>query len=256
MRTTSIALIVTLAGMAACTSDSTDSPEDFLFDAGVTSPDAGPGPSIPAIPGVALDGGAGALKDASVATDASTQAASDAGKADAGVGLDAAVGDAGTGDAGGSDASAGDAGEGDAGATDAGSTDGGAGDAGTTDGGVSDAGVSDAGTTDAGTTDAGTTDAGASDAGASDAGTGDAGTGDAGSAGVCGGSTPHGCYKAKAGNPTGCPAQIHEQSASYPPVSEWVACSSPSYVPCVYFRQDGTEANCSCDLGLHWLCSY
>ncbi|MFM2421386.1 MAG: hypothetical protein RL385_6109, partial [Pseudomonadota bacterium] len=60
----------------------------------------------------------------------------------------------------------------------------------------------------------------------------------------------------KAGNPAGCPAQIHEQSAGYPPLNEWVACSSPNYVPCVYFRQDGTEANCSCDLGLHWLCSY
>jgi hypothetical protein len=167
-----------------------------------------------------------ALKDASVATDASMTTALDAGKADAGPGLDA-------------------------GATDAGATD-----AGATDAGATDAGATDAGATDAGATDAGATDAGATDAGATDAGATDAGATDAGTAGVCAGSTPHGCYKPKAGNPAGCPAQIHEQSAGYPPVDEWVACSSPYYVPCVYLRQDGTEANCSCDLGLHWLCSY
>jgi hypothetical protein len=74
--------------------------------------------------------------------------------------------------------------------------------------------------------------------------------------GACGGKTPHGCWPPKAGNPMGCPAQIHEQSEFYPPVEEWEACSSPYYTACIYMRPDNTEANCSCDLGLHWLCTY
>lgn len=54
----------------------------------------------------------------------------------------------------------------------------------------------------------------------------------------------------------GCPAQIHEQSEFYPPLEEWEACSSPYYTACIYMRPDASEANCSCDLGLHWLCTY
>jgi hypothetical protein len=79
---------------------------------------------------------------------------------------------------------------------------------------------------------------------------------DASGTGVCGGATPHGCYVPKPDNPMGCPPQIHEQSAGYPPANEWVACSSPNYVPCNYTRPSGGDANCSCDLGLHWLCAY
>jgi hypothetical protein len=74
--------------------------------------------------------------------------------------------------------------------------------------------------------------------------------------GVCGGSTPHGCWPAKAGNPMGCPAQMPEQSDFYPPLEEWKGCASPFYEACIYLRPDGSEGNCSCDLGLHWLCTY
>ncbi len=85
-------------------------------------------------------------------------------------------------------------------------------------------------------------------------------TGDANSpsvmTGTCGGSTPHGCWPPKAGNPMGCPPQIHEQSEYYPPLDEWVSCESPYYERCVYLRPDGTEAYCACDLGVHWLCTY
>lgn len=84
--------------------------------------------------------------------------------------------------------------------------------------------------------------------------------GDAGSVpngNLCPGSaTPHGCYKAKAGNDPKCPAQIFEQSAFYPPMNEWKGCESPWYQACNYVRPDGTDANCSCDFGLHWLCTY
>jgi hypothetical protein len=79
---------------------------------------------------------------------------------------------------------------------------------------------------------------------------------DPGGAAVCAGDTPHGCYVPKTDNPMGCPPQIHEQSAGYPPQNEWVACSSPNYVPCNYDKPSGGTANCSCDLGLHWLCTY
>jgi len=75
-------------------------------------------------------------------------------------------------------------------------------------------------------------------------------------AGPCAGGAPHSCYRAKPGNPDGCPPLIHEQSDLYPPLEEWEACSSPSYAACIYLRPDGTEANCSCDLGFHWLCFY
>jgi hypothetical protein len=125
----------------------------------------------------------------------------------------------------------------------------------------------EAGTTspEAGTTspEAGTT---SSDAGSSqkDAGSGttDAGkvAGDAGAttgAGSCSGATPHGCYVPESDNPTGCPPQIHEQSAFYPPMDEWVACSSPFYARCNYTKPTGgAPAHCECDLGLHWLCTY
>jgi hypothetical protein len=74
--------------------------------------------------------------------------------------------------------------------------------------------------------------------------------------GTCGGATPHGCWPPKAGNPEGCPAQIHEQSEFYPPLEEWVECSSPFYERCVYLRPDRTEADRACDLGVHWLCTY
>jgi hypothetical protein len=95
----------------------------------------------------------------------------------------------------------------------------------------------------------------------SDAATSDgSATGDANSpgatTGTCGGSTPHGCWPAKAGNPLGCPAQIHEQSEYYPPLEEWVSCESPFYERCNYLRPDGSEAYCACDLGVHWLCTY
>ena len=84
-------------------------------------------------------------------------------------------------------------------------------------------------------------------------------TSDAGSAGSgsCSGSTPHGCYVAQSDNPMGCPPQIHEQSAYYPPMAEWEACSSPYYRPCNYTKPTGgAPAHCDCDLGLHWLCTY
>ena len=110
-----------------------------------------------------------------------------------------------------------------------------------------DAGASaDAGTPSASTPDASTPprDAG----GLSDAGA---------SVGQCAGDTPHGCYVPQSDNPDGCPPQIHEQSSYYPPMSEWVACSSPFYVSCNY-QKPGASAlsHCECDLGLHWLCTY
>lgn len=123
-----------------------------------------------------------------------------------------------------------------------------------TDAGVIEAGAGDAG---AGADATPESDATASSDAASDATAtpNDAGGGDA-SPGACAGNTPHGCWPPKAGNPMGCPAQIHEQSEFYPPLDEWEACSSPYYEPCIYMRPDNTEANCSCDLGLHWLCTY
>lgn len=91
----------------------------------------------------------------------------------------------------------------------------------------------------------------------SDAGSpADSGAPSVSAAGVCGGETPHGCYTPQADNPSGCPPQIHEQSAFYPPLDEWEACESPFYQPCNYTKPGGGEASCSCDLGLHWLCSY
>jgi hypothetical protein len=104
-------------------------------------------------------------------------------------------------------------------------------------------------------TDASGLDAALPDAGRTDASLPDAGTVAPGG-GSCSGATPHGCYRAKAGNDPNCPAQIFEQSAYYPPMSEWKGCSSPLYQACVYLRPDGSEANCSCDFGLHWLCTY
>jgi hypothetical protein len=109
--------------------------------------------------------------------------------------------------------------------------------------------------TDAGTkVDAGTKD----DAGSSqkDAGKG-ASDAAASGAGSCSGATPHGCYVPESDNPMGCPPQIHEQSAFYPPMDEWVACSSPYYTACNYTKPTGgAPAHCECDLGLHWLCTY
>lgn len=121
----------------------------------------------------------------------------------------------------------------------------------------SDAGSSDASSTDAGPSDAGARDA-ALDGSTADSGARDGGTGDGGvNTGLCpGDAKPHGCYKAKAGNDPKCPAQIYEQSAAYPPFEEWKGCDAPYYKACIYLRPDGSEANCSCDLGLHWLCSY
>lgn len=132
---------------------------------------------------------------------------------------------------------------------------GGTGDAGT--GGTGDAGTGGVGGTgDAGTGGIGGAGTGGVAGNAHDGGV-DASDGpDASGVGVCGGATPHGCYVAKPDNPMGCPPQIHEQSAPYPPAAEWVACSSPNYVPCYYTRPSGGDANCSCDLGLHWLCTY
>jgi len=92
--------------------------------------------------------------------------------------------------------------------------------------------------------------------GAADAGSVSTSDGGASGPGVCGGTTPHGCYTPKADNPMGCPPQIFEQSAFYPPFEEWKGCSSPFYEPCNYVKPEGGEANCSCDLGLHWLCTY
>jgi hypothetical protein len=148
-------------------------------------------------------------------------------------------------------------------------TDGGAKDAGATtkDGGAKDAGAvtgmdsgtvaSDAGSVaaDAGKPDTGTPDAGTPDAGSkSDAGKADSGTS---SAGECGGATPHGCFVPESDNPEGCPPQIHEQSAFYPPMDEWEACSSRYYTACKYTKPGGgAPAHCECDLGLHWLCTY
>jgi hypothetical protein len=103
-------------------------------------------------------------------------------------------------------------------------------------------------------------DASAPDAALPEAGRPDASLTDASTAGpdggLCAGGAPHGCYKAKAGNDPNCPAQMPEQSGFYPPMSEWKGCSSPLYQACVYLRPDGSEANCSCDFGLHWLCTY
>jgi len=134
-----------------------------------------------------------------------------------------------------------------------------------TDAGVAQGMDAGRGSSDAGplSPDTGTT---SSDAGSieKDAGSGttDAGegAGDGGattSAGSCSGATPHGCYVPESDNPTGCPPQIHEQSAYYPPRDEWVACSSPYYARCNYTKPGGgAPAHCECDLGLHWLCTY
>jgi hypothetical protein len=105
---------------------------------------------------------------------------------------------------------------------------------------------------DGATSDATTSDAAISDAASAtkDGSSPEAGTG------TCAGSTPHGCWPAKADNPMGCPPQIHEQSTFYPPTEEWVDCSSPFYEPCNYVRPDGTDGHCECDLGVHWLCTY
>jgi|GEM_PF-4674139 hypothetical protein len=93
-------------------------------------------------------------------------------------------------------------------------------------------------------------------AGAASAGSGGSVSAGAAGGGVCGGSTPHGCYVAAADNPMGCPPQIHEQSAYYPPTDEWVSCSSPWFTPCNYTKPEGGTANCACDSGVHWLCTY
>ena len=161
----------------------------------------------------------------------------------------------------------------DAGASDAGA----AKDAG---GAVADAGltgldsglVSDAQDASAPVADAGPTDTGEMDAGVTTKDAGDdtkdaSSTKDAASpkdaatttdpSSSCSGDTPHGCYVARDNNPMGCPDQIHEQSQFYPPMDEWVACSSPYYTACNYAKPDGgDDAHCECDLGLHWLCTY
>ena len=121
---------------------------------------------------------------------------------------------------------------------------------------VADAGKTDPGEVDAATSEkdagGGTRDASSTKDAASPK---DANLTDPSSA--CSGDTPHGCYVARDDNPTGCPAQIHEQSAFYPPMDEWVACSSPYYTPCNYKKPNGgDDAHCECDLGLHWLCTY
>jgi hypothetical protein len=72
--------------------------------------------------------------------------------------------------------------------------------------------------------------------------------------GECAGDTPHGCYIPKADNPRACPPQIHEQSAFYPPPSEWEACSVPGG-SCVYEKPGGGDANCRC-IVTNWLCEY
>jgi len=93
-----------------------------------------------------------------------------------------------------------------------------------------------------------------------------AGTGGAGAApGVCGGTTPHGCFVPRAGNHPMCPAQSPEQSAFYPPAAEWKGCNGimptaccggdPAAV-CSYEGKPGQIATCLCDTGLHWLCAY
>lgn len=74
-------------------------------------------------------------------------------------------------------------------------------------------------------------------------------------AGTCAGETPHGCFIPKADNPMTCPKQMIEQSAEYPPNDEWVPCPSNG-LTCVFDVPGGETANCSCDLGAHWLCDY
>jgi hypothetical protein len=73
----------------------------------------------------------------------------------------------------------------------------------------------------------------------------------------CSGDTPHGCYTPKAGNPDGCPEQIFEQSAEYPPASEWMGCGDAmANDTCEYDTPEGEVANCWCDLNVHWTCDY
>lgn len=118
--------------------------------------------------------------------------------------------------------------------------------------------VSQAGAPGSGATETDAAASGANETDAASSGLADAapeGPG-AGAAGVCEGATPHGCYVAAADNPMGCPPQIHEQSAYYPPMDEWVECSSPWYTACNYTKPEGGTANCMCDTGVHWLCTY
>lgn len=83
-------------------------------------------------------------------------------------------------------------------------------------------------------------------------------------AGTCDTHTPHGCYVAQAGNHAMCPAQSPEQSASYPPTSEWNGCNGiqpqmpfgqDPEAKCAYLGPQGQLATCVCDTGLHWLCA-
>jgi hypothetical protein len=109
----------------------------------------------------------------------------------------------------------------------------------------------DAGDGDGDAVDGATPEPSESDAGA----TGDASEPTA--PGTCGGTTPHGCYTPHADNPAGCGAQIFEQSAFYPPLEEWMGCGTvQAYQTCNYDTPDGKVANCVCDTGLHWLCTY
>jgi hypothetical protein len=133
-----------------------------------------------------------------------------------------------------------------------------------TAGDVSSAGVDAAGTgaagdvSSAGTGAAGTGTAGTGTAGTGTAGTGTAGTGTAGTGGpgVCGGETPHGCYTPVSTNTAECPEQIPEQTEGpVVPLPEWVSCGTPANV-CKYTKPSGGEANCFCDTGVHWICTY
>jgi hypothetical protein len=73
----------------------------------------------------------------------------------------------------------------------------------------------------------------------------------------CNDETPHGCYTPMADNPDGCPEQIFEQSAEYPPAAEWMGCGmAMANDTCYYETPDGEMANCWCDLNVHWTCDY
>lgn len=92
--------------------------------------------------------------------------------------------------------------------------------------------------------------------GGMDASGGAVGTGGGTEQGVCGGDTPHGCFTPQASNTADCPPQIPEQTEGFVvPLNEWVPCGVPGNV-CNYDKPQGGVANCFCDTGVHWICTY
>jgi hypothetical protein len=207
----------------------------FWFASGCGS---GSSSDMPASPGVA-----GAMGGAAGTSGTSGSVSPNSNSSGAAAGATATSGAGGTGGAAATAGVGGSGGTGDPGAA------GGAGGAGA--GGVGGAGGAGAGGV-----------GGASGAGGE---SGAGGTGGDGGPIECGGATPHGCYVPQPGNHPMCPAHTPEQSAFYPPMSEWHGCNGimPAQpfgqdpaASCSYKGPQGMVATCLCDTGAHWLCTY